>query len=641
MKNISNGKITTILVFHLALIFSKTALGYEYDQAHWHFTVKDNATFNNFSNSFSIDSPPTLFDPEALKNWGKNQVKINSTETSTETSMNWDAILKYITESAAIKPTGKQSSPVPEKCRGRTLERKILQVRDQFDSRAKPSLTAKLEAVVKIMKDHISSCEKWLTRNSDKGFVSLLNEELMRYDISKINGRIEFELTAPNYEKLQGVILHKKPGTRRPWVIIKCGVFCEAETDPRSQNLFMHLFDEAPFNVMALNNDVSKANIIANRRVNVSGFYEGQELYAAAYWLKYVSPFKDEVAAIHGVGISLGGSSTLFASLFNDYNPIENKKLFNSFLAYCPVVNLEPTLQDNYQENLKGFLFSNLTWGTVEAVYPYVEDIQEEFHLDRKPKISEYPKLLGALGLRYISRKSLTDILKPFYFLKPVTELYQLWDLNNFIDQAYNLQTPTLIFSSDDDWIVNPKINSEKLAERYNNDPQTNLRVINLKHGNHCGSSLVYNWQPISQFFRSYFTAFTEAAEFSTTEKSYAFNLNNFYLNSRDVITDYDWLASEDSDQLLLNMSIWNPRESRAICNQDPYTSDRKCYKVKTLQIPYSRLKNFDIQRPTDEASAQALSRYLNSHFELLSNGQSAIGSKKVPNQLRVREFGE
>jgi hypothetical protein len=545
-------------------------------------------------------------------------------------------IRQYLLSAAAIIPTGEQSDPVPMDCRAEFLRTEIQSARENIDG------------IASSLQRYLQKCEKILARNNDRSFFSLLQIELLKYKIENLEAAYPFRMTTPVGGVLQGFIFVKdeKP---RPWVIIKCGVFCGYGNDTRTLNMIMHLFDEGPFHVMVLNNNMSVSNIIQNKRVNVSGFFEGQELLHAAYWLKYISPYRSNVHAIHGMGISLGGSASLHAARLNDQNLVRGEKLFQSMIAYCPVVNTYPTYRDLFRNHAIGQLFSFRTWHILQTVYDHVDDLNQIVPLNRKPKVREIPLMLSQIGWRFLNQRGRDEFLNPFRIDNPFTDMASMWAANNYKDLAQKLKTPTLVIASNDDSVVKTEINSHTLLDQFQTDPDTLLRVLEFQHGNHCGPSLVYGWKPLSQILRSFYLNYSNQNE--AVEST--LKLNNFsapiYLRVGEIIVDYAWQASHKHENLRLTLKTWSSQEAPRGCgmrsetssqrkpqNRNPYTSERSCYFTTQTTLPYRLLSGWGIAKPKNDTEAQKLTRDLNANLELLNNGAPIYGTAKTPNQVRL-----
>lgn len=609
------------------------------DPASWQFEALQHAPLGESK----------LISQQAIKNANQNSAPTlsaahlaiaGSTQLNADktTGPSAEEIMKFLINTAAIVPNGAMSDPVPEECRGQFIENKIQNAGGQ------------ISLVAEELRKYFLKCEKVLSRNNDSSLFSLLHVELIKYELNQLDNNFAFRLLTPNGFILLGQIL-RKDNARRPWVIIKCGVFCEAPNDTRTKNIIMHLFDESPFNLMLLTNDMSATNIIANNRVNVNGYLEGQELIHAAYWLKYISPFHAQVAAVHGMGISLGGSASLFAALYNDHNLVQDEKLFKSMVAYCPVVNTYPTYKNIFRNNLLGHVFSEKTWQTMQAVYDYNQDVRRLIG-NKKPKTSDYPRILSSLGWNYFSQLPLSEILNPFRFDKPFNDISQMWEINNFSNLAAGLKTPTLVFVSRDDSIVNYDINANTLKKTFNHDPNTNLRVVDVAFGNHCSPSLVYGWQSIASILRGFYLSMSPASEVHREVVSTAFRSPPLNLKNSDVIADYQWQTSHKTNKIKLLFKIWGSSVGALSCtngsaslikrspnNQNPFTSDRSCYSEKVITLPYSALQDLHLHRPQTAAEAESQTRYLNSHIELFASGKPIYGKNKTPTEMKFNRF--
>jgi hypothetical protein len=109
----------------------------------------------------------------------------------------------------------------------------------------------------------------------------------------------------------------------------------------------MHLFAESPFNVLAVGNATGDESILLNHRIAVGGLEESHRILELMEILsKPNSPVFNLITSWHIMGVSLGGQTAYYTSVLLSQNKdVKIHAPVQSVIAFCPVINLEPTVR--------------------------------------------------------------------------------------------------------------------------------------------------------------------------------------------------------------------------------------------------------------------------------------------------------
>lgn len=516
-------------------------------------------------------------------------------------------------------PTGAQQNPVRRDCHPRKFEDRYL----AFNGTEREKL--------ELMRDYFANCGESLSRNQHKGFLSLLALEKAQYKIFDNPNIQPVRLSFANGESLTGYLGLKADGLSRPFVVIRCGLTCGAGESASTKAFTSHLFDQSPFNILVLASHTSEGNARDNHRLVFGGYYEAQEMHEVGKWIRFAAPFRHLVGSLHMAGISLGGHTALYSALYNDFNPInEDLKVFNSVIAYCPAINLQPTIHDLLTGGgLVGGFTRQEVWNIIRRSYQDIPDIQDLVDLNRDPTSPELIHIMGTAAARYLSRKPAGSGLFPFKD-KPVTNIWDLWSVNQFINQSEGIETPTLVWSAEDDSVIDFALNGKAIMQKHPYPGKSRLMVLNTPNGNHCAHSTVYGWETTATVLRTFIQ--DHSFDFYIKRKKVEFSL---ILPDPSLPQDHlhmlqEWKALKDRDVFEIKYTIFDGEKN---CKH-PGNSSPACYYQKTMILRFADLP-MTLDVPKTETEAEILTRWANANFEIHGNtGGRLIESKERPAKL-------
>lgn len=533
----------------------------------------------------------------------------------------WSQKMQIPLPSKSQFPNGTQKSASPKNCQPFIFEKELSQ------AQSPKNFSEKLNAL-------FSTCESSWQNMNTPGIPGLLEFASAEYNFaenSKIQS-IDFEFK--NGFHLKGFIATKDFSTKRPWVLIKCGVFCAAEESASMRNFMMNLFDESPFNVLILGNRTGEDFIKDNQIVSVGGLYESADFFVIANWLKKHSLYGNTVSSLHVLGISLGGSASIMAEKYHSlYENDPDDALISSYLAICPVVDLEPTIQNMFAPGLKGEIFSRLTWNQLMNTKNRLSEDKDLFKSSRRPTGEEFVELFSNLGVRAGLRMQ----SNANYFGKHphVASIPSYWSLSNFTEQAQQIDKPLFVWASKDDMIVSNKINTESLAKTGLINSQ-NLALTNVNYGNHCGFATAYGHSVTSSILRSFILS--QSPEFNSSINYHVkdFKLGKSILGFGETHLRQIWTASENSQWVKLQFELYSTRGESCLFNlpNDKYS---ECKTSRTQKIKISDLP-IKIDIPKTKVEALALNRYLNTHLKLFYDNSPIELTENEPNKILWRD---
>jgi hypothetical protein len=304
-------------------------------------------------------------------------------------------------------PSGVMANPISKKCLTSALDLRLKEWTASRDFAGE-------------LNEYFSDCGDELVYQHSKGLMGLYEFLKVSYPYQQISNIKNIQFLFEDGTVLDGIIgVHdNKP---RPWVVLKCGVFCAAGDGFTSRNFLISLFDQAPFNIIFLGNRTGLDYIRVNHTLTAGGYHESHDFFEVARWLRDKSNWASPDLEVHGIGISLGGSAALYTAelerVYRSQAPLQVRSaaassfvppvFFNSMSAICPVVDLHSTLDRMFASTIKGALIGHFAWGKINDAIPYLDlskgilakdqKLNEEYQLrkatDEKFRNSEWDQL--------------------------------------------------------------------------------------------------------------------------------------------------------------------------------------------------------------------------------------------------------
>jgi hypothetical protein len=456
------------------------------------------------------------------------------------------------------------------------------------------------------------------------------------YDYAQLPRVVPVEIHERNGNILQGR-LGLQPGDEpRPLVIMKCGLQCDLD-DPAAIYQFMWLFDESPFHVLLLPSTMAKSYPKLNREMVLGGFYEGQQVFHAAEYVRSDAfPYRHLVSSVHASGFSLGGAATLYASLVSSQNRLANgNPLIESYFVGCPPVDIETSTRNLYRNSLMGIIARRSLYDQIGDIWDAVPVLGQLFPSNQLPPFKQIPDLLAksSLGPYRILTRDPSLLLPPFRGIR-VENLEDFWRVNDFRNFTDFEQQDVFIWSALDDPMVGTRDNTIKLMEHLEAHPNPHIEAVVTPFGSHCLFGEPYGWKTAGTILRSILLSRMPellAKRHVVTEAipDVVAPLNGPRAAIADHALAFRWRITRQSPNVELWSAVTGPRcRGREVCEESLYSF-----------IPLAKLRIPGLASPANDQSAQALTRWLNANILLLNKEWEPVSGYESPAYYRWTSF--
>jgi hypothetical protein len=493
-------------------------------------------------------------------------------------------------------PDGVNLRPVSPDCEPRRVEERILREAQNPQD------------VYKMYNNYFKNCEEELSLTSPKGVAGLIRFSQAQYRFTDHPQIKTLDIQLANGTRIPAVLALKPGNEKRPFVVVKCGVFCSADESSSTKNYLMNLFDESPFNILLLANRTAYNFIQKNNYFSIGGDAEGYETSLVGKWLLEESPYKDLISSLHFMGISLGGNSAMMQPFYNELNKTNNgESIYKSVSAICPVVNLQDSLNALINSPVTGLPMYYLTKKELILDKNHLYDIGDTINENDFPIKDELTESLGGWAALSLTRRG-RPINTNDFFAK-----------NNFFNYQIKTSTPTLVWASKDDMIVYNNVNAGRLKASNYLSLHPQMGVVNMNFGNHCGFNSVYGNAASSMVLRSFVLYNSPEYREQYRRQKVAMDLPFPRLRKFEKHIQQKWLVKENSDLVNLKYKLFKPANNYEKCPiHNIWYALPDCYEEITYNVPIEKLKTMGVQKiPQNAAEAQALTRELNSRIEL------------------------
>jgi predicted alpha/beta-fold hydrolase len=493
--------------------------------------------------------------------------------------------------------------------------------------------------------DWVHRCQKEIAGPFAKySYAPLIKYATVAYDFLANPNILGVRATLPDGRVLTGFIAMKPDSKPRPFVIAKCGIFCNGEQSTTHRSFMMHLFDESPFHVLALSSNTGSDFQIENKAFSAGGFDEGRQLYQIAQLVRSPdSPIRERISSVHVVGASLGGSATLFAGLYSSVNDSPHQEAIQSVTATCPVVVLETSAKSLFSAQPISTFASFETIHQIRGIYSFVPVLGRFFPSDPRWLNGKeiYKKLTKAVVAYYHGWTTKTPWdLKPFKGVH-IDSLDQYWRLNDFRNYISQVRVPTLTIAAENDKFVKVTDNTKLLDQALQRLPNKNVGNIFFKQGNHCAFAEANGWGNYSMILREYIL--THSPEAKDHWKAIRVPLRNqeIDLDSRERIVETSWEARAGEGSLRLKFKIFTEPRFLDIyaCFAYKYLKpSTHCYRDVVVKVPIRSLPLDFSGIPKSKYEVTSLTRIANTNFSVVDeNGDLVVNSNHTPKYVKVR----
>ncbi len=500
------------------------------------------------------------------------------------------------------------------------------------------------------LREHFDRCGEDLQRDWPGNLWGLAKIGTVKYNmcdhprVRKIHFKVDDQY-------IQRAYLALKPDPKpRPLVIIKCGAFCNTG-DSTAKWSMMHTFDSGPFNALLVGNFTGLQFTTDNRRIAIGGHEEGMTFVRIAKWLRNHRQLSKRISSIHIVGISLGGHAALYGGYYSGYNRTSfNRPPIQSAIAICPAVDLQPSLKNLFQTNIKGKIMRRLFLSEVTKAISIVPILGDIFRKATEPdEIADNPEIPHRIAqgtIKYYNETNYRWQLDPFENLQ-VTQPEELWKLNKFQRFArVTSDIPVLALNSKNDWVVNFNINGRVLSNTLDQfRGLSKLQVINFDNGNHCALSQAYGWDTMTTLMKTYLLSNSPQISADQEVRRTSFQASNWGLfrnlyKNEEHISQY-WKIDSGDDHFVVRFKVFTPYKSFGCWNEDnKYNSKRMCYRKFAAKVPVANLPVQLRRVPKSESEAEEMSRWANHNIKFEnSEGHNLEGTEGFPTTIRWKSY--
>jgi len=527
-------------------------------------------------------------------------------------------------------PRGTNNYPLSVDCRQESLRDRI------WDH---PSVGAQALA----LNDWAVRCKDQIARGFlRRSYFPLIRFTSMSYDFASNPNIHHVRATLADGRKLEGFIAMKPDSQPRPFIITKCGIYCNAKETVMHRSFMMHLYDESPFHVLSLANISGSDFQKENKAVSVGGFDEGRQIYQIAQLLRSPdSPVAEKISSIHVVGASLGGSGALYSGLYSSLNDPPDYKTIQSVAAICPVVVLENSIKSLFSRRFLSRLISFEVLREIREVFRFVPIFGNYFPGDKRRMRGQevYENLTSAIFNYYQDWTTETPWdLKPFAGLT-IDTLDQFWDVNDFRNYYQQTTVPTLTIAAANDEIVKTDGNSKLLAKVSAKAPNPSVSSVFLPLGNHCAFGISNGWANYSTILREYILSHTPEGEVHWQKTVKKIPNANWGFRSHEKIVDTSFEALRNSDQLELTLKIFSPYGAikKLLCaKKNIYKAPSSCYRWMSFNIDLRSLPLDSFKVPETKYEVTSLTRLANTRLSVLDeNGELVVGTNHTPRLVK------
>jgi pimeloyl-ACP methyl ester carboxylesterase len=484
--------------------------------------------------------------------------------------------------------------------------------------------------------DFFARCGAQLRKGSKPSLLQLVDDMNMNYDYWKLSNVKTIDVPGFGDLKIHAQLLLKDENQARPMVIVQCGLQCDFNNNSLKP-MVMHLFDEAPFNLLLLPSYTSPTFQKENHVFTVGGFDEGRKIMYVAKWLQSDAfAYRKLVSSVHLVGISLGGHAALYAAIYNSYDAMpDGTPYIKTIVVGCPAIDLEKSIRNLYKKGFVGKHLFQAFWKQIRDVLSFVPDTVRAIARRQgdNPRLEDTPDVIGEAAVAYYAQETQKDgwDLAPFQDVRIQSEA-ELWKYNRFQDFAQLVKHPVFIWSSDNDCVVSPEANSHVLIKKFRNDPDSQFNILLTERGGHCDFGPTYGWRTAGTYLRALILSnspdLLERRTIHTARLEYLSFPREAHMSAFKKRAGIMWQAVAGDRNLRIINTTLNKCAKRKTTRKD------KCYnrRISTVDIGNVGLSANDI--PKSEVQADVLTRWLNANVWFYGQTPGRLNPREDAQQI-------
>jgi len=357
-----------------------------------------------------------------------------------------------------------------------------------------------------------AECSSSFQNGSNWGWVHFYKVMFERFRIREHPRLRQVTMKYPN-----GTVVHALLGLKddkpRPMVVFRMGIFSNIDQMYAERFLVMQLFEQSPFNILAVESMTGSDFISRNKSRTFAGMDEAvQNLHILKHLRDKSEPISRLVSSLHLLGISMGANGQLFTHILQSNQ--EPKPWVNSTLLLCPPLRLQETL-DYHLNHRWRTMFMNM-WARKRLAQLRREDAglrDDHFLQDLLDKVARTYKgpTEDAAWIRWPA--DWDERKKDF------------WKGNAFLPLVKDVPTPLFILATHEDPIVPYLLNSGLIERQQVDLGSAKVLLWPLEKSAHCSLPGAYDWREMASIFQDY--VLSQSPEFAMDEQSVSFEIDN------------------------------------------------------------------------------------------------------------------
>lgn len=493
---------------------------------------------------------------------------------------------------------------------------------------------------VKKVETILNQCHSKLYSGTANQYLDLVLETNTSYRYEETGRFVGLRFRDTYGRVMEGHLGLKNTSEPLPLVIFKCGVTCNLDSKTTRKAL-MQFFDEGPFHVLAIPNMTGSVFVNNNKQMGYGGFDEGRFLIEVARYVRSPEfPYSKNFSTAHIVAISLGGLSLFYSALYQDAQILEGTKpVINSFVAACPVVDMERSLRQVFVNPLARFVFGK----TIVEHARYTIDAQSPIKIIEDWFTSPFSRgdLVDFFGQAYseVWQLYMRDIVWGSSPLKNVriNKTEDFWHYNQFQNYAHHITTPTLVWAPADDPIVQRESNASLLEKIVTEKNLPAFKFLNTEAGNHCAFITNFGWGMSGTVIRSFILKHSPEI---LKQRKVEFRQTDFLSSKfRTLPKGYERKAMYFRAEKNLPFILVDLKLLKIPCP----ISDRgpmHCASSRTEKIPFHKLGLVTKDIPATRAEAESLTRWLNTSMQFINDLGEPISKQDEVDGIRITSYG-
>lgn len=327
----------------------------------------------------------------------------------------------------------------------------------------------------------------------------------------------DFDLESERFQKLifepqkgykfRGLLgLH--PAEKRPLVIFRMGVHGNIDEFLAERFIIKILYEELNYHVLAIESNTSHGYLKINSRFSFGAVEEALQTFYVENLITHKKiEWAKDVSDLYLMAVSMGGAGTFLTAYLDE----QSQHKIKAVQMFCPLVNIEQTLQHHFKPGLKSAIID--FWNSRRM--KEVENKNPELaQINLWPMLFDWKPRFGPTLLQWFDRNEAKPILKlqtfteqfpdikfPPDFVAHIEKSQGMYQLNNFWPIFKNTKTPIRIVTTANDPLVINQLNAQAISEGRQPGVFEKTTVKEMK-GLHCALASEYQWPFLIEWLR-------------------------------------------------------------------------------------------------------------------------------------------